>query len=93
MVHSIGSIIALSHNAGLKGVVDLGVGLVPRSGFCSVGRFVTFVTVLQLAKAASSFALCHCLIIGSILKGIPFRFLQLAEAAILEVIRFCLTPF
>ena len=42
MVRNIGSTIPLSHNAGfgagLKGVVDLGVGLVPTSRFGVVGR-------------------------------------------------------
>ena len=41
MVHSTDSTIPLSNNddfgAGLNGVVDLGVGLVPRSGFGGVG--------------------------------------------------------
>ena len=51
MVHNNGSTIPLSHSAvfgaGLNDVVDLGFGLVLRSGFGGVGRssFVSFVTV------------------------------------------------
>ena len=43
------STIPLSHKAGLKRVVGLGVGLVPRSGFGC--WFVTFVTIPQLTEA------------------------------------------
>ena len=44
-------------------MVELGVGLVPRSGFGGVGRswFVTFVVVSQLAEAVNSYAIRFCL--------------------------------